>query len=169
MVTDGSCSCEHSIKYREVESLCCTPKTNVALCVSHTEKKIWSLSFFAQLNVPTLPIFVINPSGWREYNPRNKTHAPCRASSRRPAYTYAQLPRAHVPSLWHLSLWKRLQGWGLENQNIGLLKGYGSQAPNGIWELCTQAVEKQGCWKKGWWLCRQLKCILHNTSISPQC
>ena len=30
MVTDGSYNCgEHIIMYREVESLCCTPETNV--------------------------------------------------------------------------------------------------------------------------------------------
>ena len=37
MVTDGSYICgEHNITPRDdVESLCCTPETNVTLCVNH--------------------------------------------------------------------------------------------------------------------------------------
>ena len=35
MVTDGSYTCsEHSITYRVVQSLCCTPETNVTLYVN---------------------------------------------------------------------------------------------------------------------------------------
>ena len=40
MVTDGSCTCgEHSITYRVVESLCCTPEANLTLCVNYTSIK----------------------------------------------------------------------------------------------------------------------------------
>ena len=40
MVTDGSDTCgEHNIRYRDVESLCCTPKTNVTLCVTYIRRK----------------------------------------------------------------------------------------------------------------------------------
>ena len=39
MVADGSyIGGEHSIMYREVESLCATPETNVMFCVNYTEK-----------------------------------------------------------------------------------------------------------------------------------
>ena len=39
MVTDGNYTCgsEHSITYRDVESLCCTPATNITLCVNCTQ------------------------------------------------------------------------------------------------------------------------------------
>lgn len=41
MLTDGSYTCgEHSIIYRVVESLCCTPETNETLCVNYTQIKI---------------------------------------------------------------------------------------------------------------------------------
>lgn len=40
MVTDDGYACgEHSIAYSVVESLCCTPKTNVPLCVNCTQTK----------------------------------------------------------------------------------------------------------------------------------
>jgi len=40
-VTDGSYTCsEDSMTYRDVESLCCAPETNVTLCVSCTQKTI---------------------------------------------------------------------------------------------------------------------------------
>lgn len=40
MVTVGSYTCgEHSVRYREVKSLCCTPATTVTLCVHYTQKK----------------------------------------------------------------------------------------------------------------------------------
>ena len=40
MVMDGSYTCgKHSITYREVESLHCTPKTNVTLCVNYDQIK----------------------------------------------------------------------------------------------------------------------------------
>lgn len=40
MARDGSYSCgEHSIMYKRVEFLCCTPKTNVTLCVSYIQIK----------------------------------------------------------------------------------------------------------------------------------
>jgi len=35
-VRDGSYTCEDSIDYRFVGSLCCTPETNVTLCVNYT-------------------------------------------------------------------------------------------------------------------------------------
>ena len=39
MVTDGNYACdEHSIMYRGLESLCCTPETNVALYSIYTQK-----------------------------------------------------------------------------------------------------------------------------------
>ena len=31
---------EHSIMCRKVESLCCTPETNITLCVNYTDKKL---------------------------------------------------------------------------------------------------------------------------------
>ena len=38
MVTDGSYTCgEHSVTYREVESLCFIPKINVTLYVKYTQ------------------------------------------------------------------------------------------------------------------------------------
>ena len=48
MVRDSSYTCEHSIKHRLVESLCCALETNVALYVSFTSilKKLrvqWNL------------------------------------------------------------------------------------------------------------------------------
>lgn len=40
MVTDGICTCvEHSIMYKEVESLCCIPEGNRTLCVNLTQLK----------------------------------------------------------------------------------------------------------------------------------
>ena len=40
MVTDGSHPCgEHIMIYREVESLCGTPETNITLSVNYTEVK----------------------------------------------------------------------------------------------------------------------------------
>lgn len=42
-MTDGSCTCEHNIKYKVVKSLCCTQKTSVTLFVnyiSNRKKKI---------------------------------------------------------------------------------------------------------------------------------
>lgn len=40
MVTDGSYTCgERGINYRLVESLCCTPASNIALCVNHPIKE----------------------------------------------------------------------------------------------------------------------------------
>ena len=40
MVTDGSYTCgEHSTAYRLVESLCCTPETNITLCVYYALSK----------------------------------------------------------------------------------------------------------------------------------
>ena len=37
MVTADSYTCsEHSIMYRGVKSLCCTPETNITLCVNYT-------------------------------------------------------------------------------------------------------------------------------------
>ena len=40
MVTGGSYTCgEHSMTYRDVESRCCTPETNVTLCVDYAKKK----------------------------------------------------------------------------------------------------------------------------------
>lgn len=36
-MTDGSYGCgEHSVTYREIDSLCFTSETNVTLCVNHT-------------------------------------------------------------------------------------------------------------------------------------
>lgn len=44
MVTNGSSTGgEHSITYRDVESLCCTPETNITLCVTYTQKKNFNL------------------------------------------------------------------------------------------------------------------------------
>ena len=38
MVTDGSYTGgEHSVIYKLVESICCTPETNVTLCVNYTQ------------------------------------------------------------------------------------------------------------------------------------
>jgi len=38
MGTDGNHTCgEHSIMYRVVESICCTPETKVRLCVNYPE------------------------------------------------------------------------------------------------------------------------------------
>ena len=46
MVTDGSYTCgEHSIRYREVESLCCTSENNVTLCVSYIKMKTKQLQY----------------------------------------------------------------------------------------------------------------------------
>lgn len=39
MVRDGSYTCEQSITIRVVEPLCCTPETNVALCVNYAQIK----------------------------------------------------------------------------------------------------------------------------------
>ena len=40
MVTNGSSTCgEHSIMYRFVESLYCTPETNITLCVNSLKLK----------------------------------------------------------------------------------------------------------------------------------
>ena len=38
MVADGNYTChvEHSIMYETLESLCCTPETNITLCVNYT-------------------------------------------------------------------------------------------------------------------------------------
>ena len=33
----GNYTCENSITYKLVESLCCTPETNVTLCVNYTQ------------------------------------------------------------------------------------------------------------------------------------
>jgi len=41
MVTGGSYTWEHSITYRVVELLCCTPENNVTLCVSSTQTGVW--------------------------------------------------------------------------------------------------------------------------------
>ena len=39
MGTDGSYTCgKHSIMYKIVESLCCTPETNITLHVNYTKK-----------------------------------------------------------------------------------------------------------------------------------
>ena len=39
MVTVDSYTCDEcSITYRDVESLCCTPETNITLCVKYTQK-----------------------------------------------------------------------------------------------------------------------------------
>ena len=41
MVTDGSYVCgEHSIMYRDVESLSCTPEDKIILCVNYTQIKM---------------------------------------------------------------------------------------------------------------------------------
>lgn len=39
--TDGSYTCgdEHGVRYRVVESLCCTPATNVTWCIDYTSIK----------------------------------------------------------------------------------------------------------------------------------
>lgn len=37
MMTDGGCTCEHSMTYELVQSLCCTPDTYVTLCVNYTQ------------------------------------------------------------------------------------------------------------------------------------
>lgn len=177
LVTDCTYACgSYSMKYRKVELLSCIPETNVTLCVNSTEKKkkesevLFHSVCSLECSISShLCIRDIHHVGCREYSQWNKTHALCQASSRHPAYTYAPLPLAHALSLRHPSVWKHLLGWALENQSIALLKDCGLQAPNGIWELCTHTAEKQDCWKKGWWLCRQLKCILHSTNISPQC
>lgn len=51
MVTQGSYACgEQSIMYREVESLCYTPETNVTLCVNYTQIK-----FFKNMHHPEWP------------------------------------------------------------------------------------------------------------------
>lgn len=40
MIIDGSNACgEHSIPYRQVESLCCIPETKLTLCTSFIEIK----------------------------------------------------------------------------------------------------------------------------------
>ena len=48
MVTGGSYTCgEHSITYREIESLCCTSEMNVTLCVNYTQKfknPLWGIT-----------------------------------------------------------------------------------------------------------------------------
>ena len=38
MVTGNNYTCEHSIPYGFVESLCCRPKTNITLCVNYPPK-----------------------------------------------------------------------------------------------------------------------------------
>ena len=46
MVTDGSYICDqHRVMYRLAESLCCTPETDVILCVNCTSKKKKSAVF----------------------------------------------------------------------------------------------------------------------------
>ena len=38
MVTNGSYTCdEHRIMYRDGESLCCAPETNIRLCVNYIQ------------------------------------------------------------------------------------------------------------------------------------
>lgn len=51
MVTYGTYTCEHSRRYRVVELLCSTPKTNATLCVTYTSVKI--NIFLAQQNSAT--------------------------------------------------------------------------------------------------------------------
>ena len=43
---------KHSIRYRDVESLCCTPKTNVTLCINYISitKKIEPASWSGSNN-----------------------------------------------------------------------------------------------------------------------
>lgn len=49
MVTDDGYTCvEHSMIYREIESLCCAPDTNVKLCVNYSEVKF----FIVKTNKP---------------------------------------------------------------------------------------------------------------------
>ena len=37
-MADGNYTCgEHSVTSRDVESLCCTPETNITLCVNFTQ------------------------------------------------------------------------------------------------------------------------------------
>ena len=52
MVTDGSyTNGEHSIIYKLVESLCCTPETNVTLYVTYTQIYIFIKYFYFIVNV----------------------------------------------------------------------------------------------------------------------
>ena len=49
---------EHSIMDTEVESLCCTPETNVTLCVNYTKKKCLMISSDILRKVPQFFVFV---------------------------------------------------------------------------------------------------------------
>ena len=53
MVTGDGYTCgEHSIGYREVESPCCTPKTNETSCTNHTKTQNKSKELFPEFFIP---------------------------------------------------------------------------------------------------------------------
>lgn len=45
MVTDGRYTCEHSIMYEDVESLCCVPETNATLYVNYIKIKKLKINY----------------------------------------------------------------------------------------------------------------------------
>ena len=143
MVTDSSYTCKHSIMHRVVESLCCTPETNVTLCINYTQKKEEVLVLGAWLRLQAFSlslsflickkcfINIVHFEGWRE---RPKSSG---AVSQQVLH---ELPMDSPPSFLTSSLhflsvgnpgergvsqmdfgiaflerWRRIQGWGLQN------------------------------------------------------
>lgn len=113
---------------------------------------------------------VISHYSCREYKQRRKTPTPLCASFTFPAHAYAQLlqtlkPLVHGPSLWGIG---RADNWRIrvwihwEAMDYSHLMESENYAPTSL-----QRSRVTGRRNK-WWLCSQLKCILHNTNIFPQ-
>ena len=66
MVTHGNYACsEHGIRYRLGKSLCCTPKTNVTLCVNYTSIKKKKKNVNSQMADPYVPRLGLSEITWK--------------------------------------------------------------------------------------------------------